>query len=203
MALFLKKHNYKNLAQEELIYNAQNDDLYALEELIKREQRNVYATLYYMDDDKEDILDFTQEILFKMTKNLKNLKSPKAFKSWLNHIIINHYYDIVRKKNKRPQLVPVEQINDDNIAYTPYTNVLIDKKKKPDENSLSKELDNIIANAIKQLPEQLKLAIILREFQGLTYDEIAEITETNIGTVKSRIARARNRLQENLKEYIK
>ena len=60
----------------------------------------------------------------------------------------------------------------------------------------------MIENSIKKLPDSFRLAIVLREFQGLSYEEIAEITNTNVGTVKSRIARARNRLQEDLKKYI-
>ncbi len=203
MVVFFKKQAYKNYSQEELVHNAQNDDLQALEELIKREQRNVYATLYYMDHCKEDIHDNTQEILCKMTRNLKNLKNPKAFRSWLNQIIIRYYYDTLRKHSRRPQLVPVEKITEDNDTYSPYDALLVDKKKKPDEHSLSKELDDIITDAITHLPEQLKVVTILREFQGLSYEEIASVTSTNIGTVKSRIARARTKLQESLKDYMK
>ena len=203
MPLFLKKQSYKNYPLETLVEMAQSDDFQALEELIKREQKNIYASLYYLDSDREDIFDVTQEILFKMSRSLKSLKNPKAFKSWLNQILMHYYYDVIRKKNKAPQMIQVEKISSDNDTYNPFEALLIDKKRKPDENSLLKELDTIITNAIVSLPEQLKIATIMREFQGLSYEEIATVTNTNIGTVKSRIARARAKLQDSLKNYIK
>ena len=203
MSLFFKKQSYKSQPLETLVQEAQNDDIQALEEIIKREQKNIYATLYYLKNSKEDILDNTQEILLKMSKNLKNLKNPKAFKSWLNQIVMRFYYDTIRKKNRNPQTIPVEKISKNNDNFNPYEWLLIDKKKKPDEHSLYKELDEIITQAIKSLPEQLKIAIVLREFQGLSYDDIAEVTNSNLGTVKSRIARARNKLQEILQDYMK
>ena len=203
MPLFFKKHSYKTMSQELLVTAAQNDNIQALEELIKREQKNIYSTLYYLNNSKEDILDYTQEILFKMTKNLKNLKNPKSFKSWLNQIIMRFYYDTLRKQTRRPQTIPVEKITQQNEYFNPFDSLVTDKRKKPDEHSLYKELDEIITESIKSLPEQLKIAIILREFQGLSYDEIAEVTGCGVGTVKSRISRARSKLQEQLKEYIK
>lgn len=196
MSLFFKKQSYKTYPLEMLVKLAQDDDIQAVEELIKREQKNIYATLYYLNNSTEDILDYTQEILFKMVKNLKNLKNQNAFKSWLNQIIMRFYYDTIRKKVRRPQTLTVEKCDMEEKSF-------VDKNKKPDECTLYKELDDVITQAIKRLPEQLKIATVLREFQGLTYEEIATATGTNVGTVKSRISRARNKLQESLKEYIK
>ena len=131
-----------------------------------------------------------------MVKNLKSLKNTNAFKRWLNQIIMRFYYDTIRKKIRRPQFLSVEK---DDIEEKTF----VDKNKKPDEHSLYKELDDVITQAVKQLPEQLKIATILREFQGLSYEEIASVTGSSIGTVKSRISRARIKLQESLREYIK
>ncbi len=203
MSLFFKKQSYKNYSIDELVKQAQMHDIQALEELIKREQKNVYATLYYLNQDREEIFDETQDVLLKMCRNLKNLKNPKAFKSWLNQIIMHYYYDVIRKKNRLPQMVQVEKLNNDDETYNVCDVLLIDKKKKPDETSLLKELDAIITNAISNLPEQLKIVTVLREFQGLSYEEIATVTNTNTGTVKSRISRARRKLQEMLNDYIK
>ena len=76
------------------------------------------------------------------------------------------------------------------------------KECTPEESSLNTELNCIIERSIHKLPDSFKLAIVLREFQGLSYEEIAQITNTNVGTVKSRISRARTKLQEDLKAYI-
>ena len=197
----LINRHHKKLPKEELILLAQRNDYNALEELIKREQKNAYASFYYLNADSEDISDLTQEALFRMAKNIKNLKDPAKFQSWFNQIITNLFYDEIRKKSKTLNTVPLEiDLNDEKN-----TNKVIeikDKRKLPQENTLASELNNKIVSAIHTLPEQFRIAIILREFQGLSYEEIAEIMQTSIGTIKSRIARARSKLQELLRPYL-
>ena len=95
------KLRHKNLSQEELIILAQQDDYSALEELIRREQKNAYTAFYYLNPQKEDIADLTQEALYRMAKNIKKLKEPKKFQSWFNQIINNLFYDEIRKKYKK------------------------------------------------------------------------------------------------------
>ena len=98
------------------------------------------------------------------------------------------------KKNKNcANSETAEKILDDAIC---------EKQKEPIENCINSELITVIKNSILKLPVQYKLAIIMREFEGLTYDEIAKITKTNVGTVKSRIARARCQLKEYIKPYM-
>ena len=199
MLLFGKKI-YKNYTQEELIELAKQDNLDALEELVKRNQNNVYASFYYLSGNCEDILDLTQEALLKMAKNIKNLKDNTKFKTWLNQIVTRLFYDYLRNKNKKLITIPIDKKDDDedkfNITEIPC------KTCTPEENTLKTELNCIIERSIQKLPDAFRLAIVLREFQGLSYEEIAEITNTNVGTVKSRIARARNKLQSDLKQYI-
>ena len=199
MLLFGKKI-YKNHTQEELIELAKQDNLDALEELVKRNQNNVYASFYYLSCNCEDILDLTKEALLKMEKNIKNLKDNTKFKTWLNQIVTRLFYDYLRNKNKKLITIPIDKKDDDedkfNITEIPC------KTCTPEENTLKTELNCIIERSIQKLPDTFRLAIVLREFQGLSYEEIAEITNTNVGTVKSRIARARNKLQSDLKQYI-
>lgn len=187
-------YNYKKMSLEELIIFAQKNDLKALEEIIKREQKNVFSAFTHLCKKRENISDLTQEALLKLAKNIQQLKNPKNFKSWLNQIITNIFFDELRKKQKRPDFISIDQ--DNSTVQMP------DKKCRPNEKCQYLELENIIKSAILELPEQFRIAIILRELQGLSYEEIAEATRSNIGTVKSRIARARNKLQEDLKTYI-
>ncbi len=198
----LSKKKYKDSNLFDLICLAQSSDYDALEELIKREQKNIYASFCYLGADKENISDLTQEALFRMSKNIKNLKNPKLFKSWLGQIITNLFYDELRKKQRIPDSVSIESywLNDDNNDNSILN--ICDNTLKPDEKTLGKELTDIIRDMISNLPEHFRLVIILRELIGLSYEEIAKITSTNVGTVKSRIARARNKLQECLKPYL-
>lgn len=189
------------MTQPELIENAQNSDYDAIEELIKREQKNIYASFCYLGAPGENIADLTQEALFRMSKNIKNLKNPSQFKSWLGQIVTHLFYDELRKKQRCPAAISIDTYwcndDDDNSALN-----ICDTHLKPDERTAGKELTDIIREMICKLPEHFRIVIILRELQGLSYEEIAEITKTNVGTVKSRIARARNKLQECLKPYI-
>ncbi len=198
----ISKQKYKDINLYDLICLSRENDYNALEELIKREQKNIFASFCYLGADKESISDLTQEALFRMSKNIKNLKNPKLFKSWLGQIVTNLFYDELRKKQRIPNSVSIESfwLNEDNNDNSVLN--ICDNTLKPDEKTLGKELTDIIRDTICKLPEHFRLVIILRELQGLSYEEIAKITRTNVGTVKSRISRARNKLQECLKPYL-
>ena len=192
------KSQYIKMSLEELVVLSQKDDLKALEELIRREQRNVFAAFSYLSKKRENVADLTQEALLKVARNIHTLKNPKNFKSWLNQIISNLFFDELRKKQRRPDIISIDEEENEKTIKTQ----LPDKKCKPHERCLSSELEEVIRSAIQDLPEHFRIAIILRELQGLSYEEIAEVTNSNIGTVKSRIARARGKLQNGLKSYI-
>lgn len=191
---------YKKMTIEELVVLSQQDDFKALEELIKKIQNDVYATLSYLLKTNDTLSDLTQEVLLKVAKNIHSLKNPKCFKGWLNHIITNTYYDEIRKKKKTPETVSIDYTCEPlNFALKIE---IPDKKTKPIEKCITSECEKLIKSAIRELPEAFRIAIILREFQGLSYEEIAKTTNASIGTVKSRISRARIKLQEQLKNYI-
>lgn len=198
----MSKRKYKDMNLYDLICSAQEDDYDALEELIRREQKNVFASFCYLGAQRENLSDLTQEALFRVSKNIKSLKNPKLFKSWLGQIISNLFYDELRKKQRVPASVSIESywLNEDDSDESILN--ICDNTTKPDEKTLGKELSDVIREMIGRLPENFRLVIILREIQGLSYEEIAKITNTNVGTVKSRISRARNKLQECLKPYL-
>ena len=197
----LNKFEYKNFSQEKLIELAQNNDIKALEELLRSEQRNIFATFAYLSKKRQNVSDLTQEALLRIAKNLKNLKNPKHFKSWVNQIVTHLFYDELRKISRAPNIVSIDEDTNEEPSKN-LKNTLTDNHCKPNEKCLSVELEDIIRTEINNLPQNFKIAIVLREFQGLSYDEIAQITKSNIGTVKSRISRARIKLQDSLKNYI-
>jgi len=163
-------------------------------EIIKQEQNNIYTTLYYLKKNDDELFDIMQDILIKLYNKITQLKNPKYFKTWLNQIIINSYYDYLRrlKKNKR-----IELSNNTELFEK------ADYNSNPQDSVLYSELDMIIKNSIENLPIHYKIPITLREVQGLSYNEISGITNTTIGTVKSRIARAREIIQEKINQYAK
>ena len=196
------KPKYKKMPLEEVVILATQNDCRALEELIQREQKNIFATFTYLAKKTDNVYDLTQEALMRMAKGIINLRNPKTFKSWLNHIVMNLFYDNLRKINRIPPMISIDEENENEKFVTNPQNFIPDKKCKPLEKCISNELDRMIKHEMQQLPEHFRVPIVLRELQGLSYEEIAEVTKTNVGTVKSRISRARSRLQDGLKDYI-
>ncbi len=197
--MIVTQYRKKNLL--ELIDLAQNDDERALDEILRRHQNKVYNAFCSLNPDGE-LSDLTQDALFRMSKSIKNLKNPEKFNAWLRQIVHNIFCDSMRKKNRQKEL-PVDNSikhadKDEHIAEC-----IIDETKTPDENSLSCELNRKINEAIDELPPLFKTIILLREVDGLSYDEIARLTKLNIGTVKSRLARARVKLQKELEPYLR
>ena len=195
------KLQYKKMTIEELVVLSQQNDFKALEELIKREQKNVFATFSYLSKKRENVADLTQEALLRVAKNIQSLKNPKHFKSWLNQIVTNLFYDELRKNSKKPDVVSIDEESDDETNFS-LKSIIPDKKCKPPEKCITAEMEEIIKKEIKELPEPFRVAIVLRELQGLSYEEIAQATNSSVGTVKSRISRARIKLQNGLKAYI-
>lgn len=183
----------------DLIVACINGDKNSLKKLIAQEQPNIYSMIFYLNKDINDINDIIQDILIKLVKNIKKLKNPLSYKSWLNQIIINSYYDYLRK-NKNIKYY--ENINTDSDTGNPLENIA-DKGLMPHEYILQYEIDKIIKNSISSLPHHYKLPLALREIQGLSYEEISNIIKINIGTVKSRISRAREIIKSDIEKYNK
>ncbi len=189
----MAKSTYKKRDTNTLVIQAQKGDIKALEELIKRVQKNIFTMFSYLTDKRQDIADLTQEALVKMAKGIGELKEPKNFKSWLNQIVTNIFYDYIKKHAKENNV----EIDNDKLM------TIKDKIGcEPGERCLFSEMEKLIRAAVISLPDNLRIVILLREYEGLSYEDISRITNTTLGTVKSRISRARLRLQEELKEFI-
>lgn len=197
------KEVYQNMLLVELIEKCKEENKLAIDELVRRNEKTVYATLYHLAPERADIPDLAQEVLFRMARSIKNLKNPQTFKYWLNQIITNLFYDELRKKRRRLSTISIDEtfatgVSDSNQMPKD----IPDTGKAPEDSALGSELDAKIRQAITNLPEPFKIVIVLRELQGLSYDEIAMLTNINVGTIKSRLARARAKLQEEIKPYL-
>lgn len=183
---------YKKKDIQDLIAFAQNGEVKALEELIRRVQKQIFAIFSHLTDKRNDIADLTQEVLLKMAKALPQLKEPKTFKTWLNRIITNVFYDYTRKNPDKNLDFDMDKLNEikDKIGC------------EPNEKCFFAEIEKLIKAALMTLPQNLRIALVLREYEGLSYEDISKVTNTTLGTVKSRISRARLKLQEELKEFI-
>jgi len=185
--------NYKKKSIEDLIKLAKDSDMKATAEFIKRIQKDIYTFFCHLCPPENIVADLTQETLIKIIKNINKLQNIKQFKNWSNRIAINVFYDALRKYNRKEKMFDSE---DNDLSC------IEDEKCKPHEKCQAKEIECHIKASIINLPINARLAIVLRELEGLTYEEIAKLTNTNLGTVKSRISRAREKLQTELAEYI-
>jgi RNA polymerase sigma-70 factor, ECF subfamily len=190
------------LTLEEIIGLAQADDMRAVEELVKRVQKNVYITLYQLAPERDDIADMSQDVLLKMCRSIKTLRNIHSFKFWLSRMITHRFYDALRKSQRHLKPVSLDDSFFDEESSFSTTRDVPDTALLPEQASINHELDRAIHEAISSLPEQYRTIVVLREIQGLSYEEIAALLSLNLGTVKSRIARARNRLQTLLLPYI-
>ncbi len=189
---------------ETLVIKAKQGDQKALEWLIRTQQRKIYATLAQLLPERQDVADLTQDVLIKMCRGLPNLQTPETFKVWLNRIVMNLFYDEMRKRPRQLPTVALEMNDPDSDALDgqSQTRDIADHREVPHEATERKEMMAHLMQALEQLEEPFRSAIVLREVQGLSYDDIAEVMETSLGTVKSRIARARLKLQTMLCEYL-
>jgi len=179
----------------EIVQLCQIGDKVAFQELVKRYQKSVFALLYQLAPEWRDLNDLAQEAFIRVYRGIHNLRNPKIFKSWLNQIILNLFYDELRKRPRRLKTISMDQTFEDDSGESEFIREVKDNKLKPDEIIVNNETKEAIKTAMSQLPEQFRTAIVLRELQGLQYEEIAEILGCALGTVKSRIWRARERLQ--------
>ncbi|MBI1269502.1 sigma-70 family RNA polymerase sigma factor [bacterium] len=194
--------SYSQKSDRDLVMACQRREPAAFEELVKRHQKTVYVLLYQLAPDWTDTSDLAQEVFIRVWRSITNLRNPNAFRSWLTQIVTNIFYDELRKRPRKLPTVSMDEPYTDEDSGESTTRDIPDESLVPEEDALNKELSQVIRESMMKLPEQFRTAIVLREVEGLSYEEIAVITKTEMGTVKSRIARARTKLQEMLKPYL-
>jgi RNA polymerase sigma-70 factor, ECF subfamily len=181
--------------QQSQIERSLNGDLNAFNQLVIDHQNLAYSVAYRLLDDTDAAGDAVQDSFIKAFRALDTFRGG-SFKSWLMRIVTNTCYDVLRarKRHKTDSLeaFPVED------EYIP---ALIDKSESPQQHMERQELAGIIAQAIQHLPEDQQVSIILCDIEGYTYEEIAEISGVAIGTVKSRISRARGKVRDYLIQH--
>lgn len=190
--------------QEEMqiVKRAQDGDQDAFQELVERYQRKVYSICYGMLKNKQDSLDVSQEVFIKVYRYLDNFNRNSSFYTWLYRITVNKCIDYIRKQNRRSEVDYDDTIQrntevegDDNIM--PSTLGL-----QPDRVYGRKELREKMLEALDTLTEKHRTILILREVEGLSYDEMADVLDISKGTVMSRLYHARRYFQEAIEEYL-
>jgi len=167
----------------------------SFEILVERYQKQVYNIAYRFTGNRDDAYDLSQEAFLKAYRGIKNFRQDSSFKTWIYHIASNVCRDFLRKENK------VYKVSIDEPVQSEHGDMekqLADSSMGPDEAYESKELSEFIQDIINDLQQEYKEVIILREMQQLSYEEIAKVLDCSIGTVKSRLNRARKILKDKI-----
>lgn len=192
-----------SLSHYDLILRCQQGarpDKAAFSELLRRYQSHLEKVFYHLAPDWTDRADLIQEVWIRVYRNIKRLQEPEKFKGWLTRIATNLFYDELRKRKRIKSPLSLDapiQAHDGEINWE-----LPSGEPEPAQELMTEEFYAQLQAAIADLPETFRTTIVLREIEGLSYEEIAEITGVSLGTVKSRIARARQRLQSQLQNYM-
>jgi len=170
----------------------------AFSSLVVRHMDKVFSICYRYTGNHDDASDCAQDIFVKVYNNLHTFRFKSAFSTWLYRIVVNSCKNYVSKSSFRNWNTSLSLSASGNDAL--YYADIADCKGAPEAVFEKKEIQNLIMQAVQHLPGDMKMLIILRDFENRSYEEITGITGMKMGTIKSRISRARIRLKEMLKE---
>ena len=183
-----------------LVQRAQHGDEGAYDELVRRYQERVYATIYHMTANHEDAGDLAQETFIKAFQALKSFKGDSSFYTWVYRIAVNKTINFLKQRRNKSHL----SLNDldFNAEHDPDLVALVSDRTPRRDAALSELQEKLNAAMLKLSPVH-RLVVTLHDVQGLPQEEIANIMDCNIGTVRSRLFYARQQLQAYLSDYLK
>ncbi len=161
----------------------------AFEEVYRRFAPMVFGLALRMSGDREEAADLTQEVFLRVYRHLGRFRGRSSLKTWIYRITVNCCRSKLRKRSRRRLERPLEHVEE-----------LADERTGPEQRALGRDLGRRLAAALAELPVAFREAVVLRDVQGLSYVEIGDVLGLRIGTVRSRIARGRERLRGLLEE---
>jgi RNA polymerase sigma-70 factor (ECF subfamily) len=184
--------------EQALIQDAQNGSLEAFNTLILHYQDAVFNAALRILGDEDQAADATQEAFISAFKNISAFRGG-SFKAWLMRTVTNACYDELRRQKRRPT-TPLEPDTDDGEEMDS-PRWLADSSMTPSEKMEADEIEHAIQHCLDSLPLQFKTVVVMADLQGMDYSEVARAIRVPLGTIKSRLARARLRLRECLQGF--
>jgi RNA polymerase sigma-70 factor, ECF subfamily len=167
----------------------------------------VYSLVYRILTDPADAADTTQEVFLKVFRGMKQFHGQSTLKTWIYRIALHEASNRrrwwFRHKSKETTMEPQENGVGEHSMFSAYEAAMVDKHKSPFENAADDQLRVRIELELRNVPEPYRTTVVLRDIEDLSYEEIAEITQVSLGTVKSRITRGRDALRKVLSDYVK
>lgn len=185
-------------SDQQLVKRVQQGDKRAFDLLVLRYQHRIAGLVSRFIHDSHEVQDVTQEAFIKAYRALPGFRGESQFYTWLYRIAINTAKNYLVARKRRP---PSGDVDIDDAMFFEDQSALKDIAS-PERNLMSEQLMAVVNDAIKMLPEDLRTALTLREYDDLSYEEIAEVMECPVGTVRSRIFRAREMVDEKIKPLV-
>ena len=181
-----------------LIEDAQHGDMDSFNQLVLKYQDMMYRISLRILNDEPSADDATQNAMIQAFRNIKSFRGG-SFRSWLARVTVNASYDEMRRWRRQPSL-SFEQVNSDGdeIESLPW---MMDLSAGPEERYDSVELRDALQQCVKALNSDYRLVVVLVDVEGMSYEEVARVANIPVGTVKSRLARARGQLRKSLQSY--
>jgi RNA polymerase sigma-70 factor (ECF subfamily) len=198
----LETRSIENRYEERLIARLRAGDLETFEELVNHFERPVYSLCYRLLGDAEDARDAAQETFLKVYRGVSSFRGDSGLKTWIYRIAINQAMNQRRwwRRRHRDETVSLDLSRND--SDTTLGNSLPAPLASPEQMAIAGERERRIMSALAEIKQEYRVALILREIEELSYEEIAETLGISIGTVKSRIARGREELRRRVKDLI-
>lgn len=181
-----------------LINSAQSGDLDSFNTLILHYQDSVFNTALRILGDEDQAQDAAQEAFISAFQSIKSFRGG-SFKAWIMRTVTNACYDELRRQKRRPTTPLEPETNDGEEIDSPKW--LADKNMTPAQKAEADELEHAIQHCLDALPNEFRTAVVLADIQGMDYSEVATSIRVPLGTIKSRLARARLRLRECLRSF--
>jgi RNA polymerase sigma-70 factor (ECF subfamily) len=183
---------------QQLVEKVQAGDKRAFDLLVLKYQAKILALVSRYVQDSHEVQDVTQEAFIKAYRALPRFRGDAAFYTWLYRIAINTAKNHLVSRSRRP---PGSDVEIEDAEYYEAGGALRDQEN-PENQLFRAELEKVVNNAIKELPDDLRAAVTLREFDGLSYEDIADIMDCPVGTVRSRIFRAREAIDARVQAQL-
>lgn len=185
---------------QQLVARARQGDKNAFGLLVSKYQRKVQRLLSRLVRDPAEVEDLTQETFIKAYRALDSFRGDSAFYTWLYRIAINTAKNHLMASNRRPAVSATVHETEEGETWDELDT--LSDSETPENLLLTQEIAQTVEEAIQSLPEELRIAITLRELEGLSYEEIAQVMGCPIGTVRSRIFRAREAIAHRLRPLL-
>ncbi len=175
------------MTDADLIKKFLNGDVNAFNTLVWRWEKSVYNFILRYIGNREESQDICQKTFIRVYRKLNRLREPDRFSTWLYQIAINICRDEIKSRSRKKTYSLDNLQENSNGAQYSVVNLTTDSKNEPEEQAHKRDVSDLIGRALQTLPEEQRVVIIMKEYQGLKFIEIADILETSVNTAKSRM----------------